>query len=513
MNASTYLSSRLDRRTKRCKHTVMAAFAVLAAGCSLQPVYERPAAPVAAEFPAGEAYEDPANGPGDTTLPASEIGWRDFLTDPRLQRLVETALANNRDLRVSVLNIAQARAQYRIQRAALFPLISADASASHTRTPASLSQSGKASVAEEYFVGLSASWEIDFFGRLQSLKDAALEQYLATGHARQAAEILLVSQVADQYLTILAYDEQLTVTQKTLETAQASYKIVQLQFNTGTATELDLHQSQTVIEQAQANYAAQQRLRAQAENALALLIDQPLPAGLPPPVRLGEQAILADIPAGLPSDLLTRRPDILQAEAILRSENANIGAARAAFFPRITLTGSLGTASSTLGGLFAAGSTAWSFLPLLTVPIFDAGENAANLDLAYIRKDIGIAQYEQTIQTAFREVADGLAARGTYDDELASLGRYTDAQQRRLELANMRFKTGVDSYLEVLTAQTDLYGAQLALVTARLQRLTNLVDLYRTLGGGWIERTDDEPRPADALTQASAWGSPTRSAD
>jgi multidrug efflux system outer membrane protein len=322
-----------------------------------------------------------------------------------------------------------------------------------------------------------------------------------------------VSQVADQYLTILAYDEQLTVTQKTLETAQASYKIVQLQFNTGTATELDLRQSQTVIEQAQANYAAQQRLRAQAENALVLLIGQPLPADLPPPVRLGERAILADIPAGLPSDLLTRRPDILQAEAILRSENANIGAARAAFFPRITLMGSLGTASSTLGGLFAAGSTAWSFLPLLTVPIFDAGENAANLDLAHIRKDIGIAQYEQMIQTAFREVADGLAARGTYDDELASLERYTDAQQRRLELANMRFKAGVDSYLEVLTAQTDLYGAQLALVTARLQRLTNLVDLYRTLGGGWLERTGDEPRPADALAQASAWGSSTRSAD
>jgi len=466
-------------------------------GCSLQPIYERPAAPVAGTFPSGAAYQPSQSGHAGTALPAADIGWRDFLADPRLQRLVELALKNNRDLRVAALNVAQVQAQYRIQRAALLPQVSAFADASHTRTPGSLTQSGRPLVAHGYEAGISAAWEIDFFGRLQSLSDAALQQYLATAHARQAAEILLVSQVADQYLTTLTLDEQLAVTRQTLETARASYQIVKLQFDTGTGTELTLRQSETVVEQANANYAAQVRARAQAENGLVLLIGQPLPADLPPALTMGGQKILADIPAGLPSDLLARRPDILQAEALLRSENANIGAARAAFFPRITLTGSLGTASSALGGLFSAGSLAWAFLPALAVPIFDAGVNRANLDVAMIRKDIGIAQYEKAIQTAFREVADGLAARGTYDEQLASLERYTAAQQRRLELADFRYRNGADTYLNVLTAQTDFYNAQLTLVSTRLQRLTSLVDLYRALGGGWIERTGDEPRPTD----------------
>jgi multidrug efflux system outer membrane protein len=332
---------------------------------------------------------------------------------------------------------------------------------------------------------VAAAWELDFFGRLQSLKESALQQYFATSQARQAAEILLVSQVADQYLTMLALDEQLAVTRQTLEAAQASYKIVKLQFDTGVGTELSLRQAETVVEQANANYAAQVRARAQAENGLVLLVGEPLPADLPPGSPMGAQKILADIPAGLPSDLLERRPDILQAEALLRSENADIGAARAAFFPRVSLTGSLGTTSATLGGLFSGGSLAWTFVPSITLPIFDAGALRANLDVATIRKDIGIAQYEKSVQSAFREVADGLAARGTYDEQLASLERYTAAQRRRLELADFRYRNGADTYLNVLTAQTDLYNAQLALVSTRLQRLTNLVDLYRSLGGGW----------------------------
>jgi multidrug efflux system outer membrane protein len=290
--------------------------------------------------------------PGGSTLAAGDIGWRDFLRDARVQRLVEIALANNRDLRVAMLNVEQVRAQYRIQRAALFPTVGGFADASRSHTPAGISTSGKAITSQTYEVGVSAAWEIDFFGRLRSLSDAALQQYFASAYARQAAEILLVSQVADQYLTVLAYDEQLQVTQETAAAAQASYNIVKLQFDTGTGTELALRQAQTVVELAQANYAAQVRGRAQAENSLVLLIGEPLPADLPPPVRLGSQAILADIPEGLPSDLLTRRPDILQAESFLRAENANIGAARAAFFPSISLTGSLGTASATLGGLF-----------------------------------------------------------------------------------------------------------------------------------------------------------------
>jgi multidrug efflux system outer membrane protein len=464
------------------------------AGCSLQPRYERPQAPVAGAFPVGEAYSSAHAGAG--TLPAGDIGWRDFLRDARLQRLVELALANNRDLRIAVLNVEQVRAQYRIQRSALFPQVGGYANASRSHTPAGVSTGGTAVTAQSYEVGVQASWEIDFFGRLKSLSDTALQQYFASAYARQAAEILLVSQVADQYLTLLAFDEQLTVTRETAVTARTSYDIVKLQFDTGTGTELALRQAQTVVGLAEANYAAQVRGRAQAENALVLLVGQPLPADLPAPVRLGAQAILADIPEGLPSDLLTRRPDILQAEAVLRSENANIGAARAAFFPTISLTGNLGTASASLAGLFGAGSTLWSLLPALTVPIFNAGALKAELDVAKIQKDIGIAQYEKAIQTAFREVADGLAARGTFDNQLAATTRYSASYQRALELSEFRYRNGVDNYLTVLTAQTGYYDAQLTLIATQLQRLTNLVDLYRALGGGWIENTGDAPRPA-----------------
>ncbi len=467
------------------------------AGCSLQPTYERPAAPVAGTFPSGAAYKPAQSGQAGTALPAADTGWRDFLADPRLQRLVEISLKNNRDLRVAVLNVAQVQAQYRIQRAALLPQVSAFADASHSRTPGSLTQSGNPLVTHAYEAGVSAAWEADFFGRLRSLSDAALEQYFATAYARQAAEILLVSQVADQYLTMLAFDEQLAVTRQTLETAQASYKIVKLQFDTGTAPELTLRQAQSIVEQANATNAAQVRARAQAENGLVLLIGQPLPADLPPLLPMGEEKILADIPAGLPSDLLARRPDILQAEAVLRAENANIGAARAAFFPRVSLTGSVGTASSTLGGLFGGGSQAWSFLPSITVPIFEGGALRASLDVAKIQKDIGIAQYEKAIQTAFREVADGLAARGTFDEQLAAQERFTATQQRSLELSDFRYRNGADTYLNVLIAQTALYNAQLTLVSTRLQRLTSLVDLYRSLGGGWIAHTGDAPRPAE----------------
>ena len=473
---------------KPYRHLLSAAAAMAMAGCALQPAYQRPTMPVGA-YPAGAAYKD-SGGAG--TLPAADVGWRNVLADPRLQRMVELALQNNRDLRIAVLNVAQVQAQYRIQRAGLFPQLNASASAARRGSP-----DGAASGAG-YSAGLTAAWELDFFGRLHSLSDAAAEQYLASAYARQAAQILLVANVANQYLTVVAYDEQLAVTQKTLEAAQASYKIVKLQFDTGSAPELDLRLSETTVEQATAARAAQVRLRAQAENALVLLVGQALPGDLPPAHRLGEQPILADIPAGLPSDLLARRPDILQAEAQLRAENANIGAARAAFFPQISLTGTLGSASATLAGLFAAGSGAWSFVPSLLAPVFDAGANQAQLDVARIQKDIGVAQYEKAIQTAFREVSDGLAARGSYDEQLAALQRYANAQQRRLELAELLYTSGTDSYLNVLTAQTDLYNAQTALVSARLNRLTSLVDLYRALGGGWLAQTGERPRPASA---------------
>jgi multidrug efflux system outer membrane protein len=497
--------ARLRKDIEMLKHTFIAtAVALLAAGCSLQPTYQQPDAPVSASFPSGAAYDrqpdassTASGGRSANALAAADIGWRNFFADARLQRIEELALKNNRDLRVSMLNVEAAQAQYQITRAGLFPSIDAVASKDRSRTPLNLSSSGR-TVSNTYSVGLNASWEIDFFGRIRSLKDQALAQYLSTAEARKAAELSLLSAVASQYLTMLAFDDQLVVTRNTLTNTQESYRIAKLQFDTGTGSELDLRQSQGILEQASANLESQLRLRAQAENALVLLVGQPLPDDLPAGLPLDSQNLLADIPAGLPSDLLTRRPDIAQAEQSLRAANANIGAARAAFFPEVSLTGALGTLSPTFGGLFSSGSRSWSFAPQISLPIFAGGSNVANLQLAEVEKRIEIANYEKAIQTAFREVADGLAARGTYDNQIKSLERLTDSQDRRLVLSNLRYHNGVDSYLTVLTAQTDLYNAQLLLITARLQRLTNLVDLYQSLGGGWIEHTGDQPRPADA---------------
>lgn len=475
------------------------AIVMLAAGCSFIPSYRRPAAPVAATFPTGDAYQTgaPVGPSGTKTLPAVDIGWSDFFRDPRLRKLVELALANNRDLRVSALQVQESAAQYRIVRAGLFPNINATAGENKARVPKDLAVSGH-TLTNEYSVGLgTASWELDFWGRIRSLKEQALAEYLASAQARKAAEISLVSQVADQYLTILAYDEQLKVTRETLTSAQASYKLAALQFRVGSGSELDLREAEGVVEQAQANLASQIRLRAQAENELTLLVGEPLPADLPPGRTLDEQGLLTDIAPGLPSDLLTRRPDIIEAEQTLRAANANIGAARAAFFPKITLTGQFGTESVSLGNLFLPGSAAWSFAPQITLPIFSGGANLANLDLAHLEKNVAIAQYEKAIQTAFREVSDGLAARKTYDDQIAALERYVASQQRRLDLSELLYKNGAASYLTVLTAQTDLYTAQQTLITARMQRLSNLVDLYQYLGGGWIKHTGDTPRPAD----------------
>jgi multidrug efflux system outer membrane protein len=478
----------------------LVAMATLLGACSLQPVYHRPDAPVAAAYPVGASYGPPGAG----TLPATEIGWRDFLADPRLQRMVEIALANNRDLRVAALTVRQVQAQYRIQRSMMFPQIGAAASNAASRTPGSLTTAGKTEVLHDYTVGLSASWEIDFFGRLASLKDQALQQYLASAQARKAFEILLVSQVADQDLSMLAYDEYLLVTQRTLASAQESLRLTQAMFKAGTTTELAVAQAQTVVELARANYTAQVRGRAQAENMLVLLLGQSLPADLPAAVPLNLQTIVSDIPEGLPSDLLTRRPDVIQAEAMLQGANANIGAARAAFFPTISLTGNLGSASASLAGLFGGGSLAWSFLPSITLPIFNAGMLQAELDVATLQKDIYVAQYEKAIQTAFSEVANGLAARGTYGEQVAQMERYAAAEQRALDLSMAMFEVGSANYLTVLMAQTMLYDAQVQVVATRLARLTNLVDLYRYLGGGWIERTGDTPRPADVAADAPA---------
>lgn len=473
------------------------ASALLASGCSLIPDYHRPDAPIADTYPAGPAYA-PVNATGAPA--AGDTGWRDFFTDPRLQELIATALASNLDLRSSMLNVELLRSQFRIQSAQLFPQVNASATYSRTREqiPFILPGTREFDMFNTYSVGATLSWEIDLFGQLRSLKAAALEQYLASVQARKAFEILLVSQIADQYLLMIANDELLEVTQRTLDVALASYGLVKLQFDLGGASELDLRQSETIVEQARSNRSAQIRARAQAENGLVLLLGQPMPASATPATRLDAQRLLTDIPAGVPSELLNRRPDVLQAEAQLRSSNANIGAAKAAFFPFISLTGTGGTASLKLDDLFKAGSAVWSVSPQIDLSIFDAGANSANLRAARVSRAIGIARYQLTIQTAFREVADGLAARGTFDEQIHSQERLTAAERRRLELAQLLYRNGQASYLDVLTAQTDLYDAELVLVGVRLDRLTNLVDLYRALGGGWLERTGEEPRPGDA---------------
>jgi multidrug efflux system outer membrane protein len=450
-------------------------------GCSLIPTYERPAAPVASSFPDAAAEQ--------AARSASDIGWRDFFPDQRLQALIASSLENNRDLRIAALRIEEARAQYNIQRADLLPTVNAGASASRARTPADLSPTRSAVVGSSYQVGLSlASFELDFFGRVRSLNEAALSQYLATEEARRAVQISLVSEVAKAYLAERAFAELADLAQSTFEARESGYKLSKQRFDAGASSALDLRQDETLVQTARASLAQAKRQRARSTNALTLLVGKPL-TDLPSVQPFSAQDIVTDIPPGLPSDLLERRPDIRSAEQRLLAANANIGAARAAFFPRISLTAGLGTASTSLSGLFDSGSGSWSFVPQLVMPIFDAGRISANLDLTQVRKNIAVADYERTIQTAFREVSDALVARGTLDEEIDAQRALQEAQAERLKLSELRYKSGVASSLAVLDAQRELFTAQQSLVQSRLQRLTNAIDLYRSLGGGLNETT------------------------
>jgi multidrug efflux system outer membrane protein len=446
------------------------------AGCSLTPAVVKPQPPVAAQFPPHAAAQ--------SQRPAVDIGWREFFPDPRLQGLIETALTNNRDLRTAALNIEQARALYNVQRADLLPTLNGNASASHTRTPAALSASGKPLLTDVYQVGLGVSaFELDFFGRVRALNQAALASYLATEEAQRAAQISLVSETAKAFLAELAAAEQLALAQRTLEGRQQGYKLAKQRFDVGASSALDLRLAETLVESARVSLLQLQRQRAQAHNALVLLVGAPV-GELAPGGDLSSQNLVTDIPGGLPSDLLTNRPDIRAAEQRLRVSYANIGAARAAFFPRISLTAAYGTASTALSGLFDAGSSAWNFAPQLTLPIFDWGRNQSNLQLAEIRKNLAVTDYEKTIQTAFREVADALVARGTLDEQVEAQRRVQVAEVERLKLAQQRFQNGVSSSLDVLDAERELFTAEQSLVQTRLLRLTNAIDVYRSLGGG-----------------------------
>ena len=462
----------------------------LLAACSMMPTYERPTAPVAAQFP-GEFL----GASGGAATPAADIEWQNFFTDPKLNQLITAALQNNRDLRIAVLTIEQARARFQIRRADQFPTLNAALTGSRQSTDSAANGSGISSL---YSAGLAVTaYEIDFFGRVASLKEAALAQYLATVEGRKTAQISLVALVANTYLALLGDDELLVITQQTLSTRQESFKLAKLRFDNGVTSELDLRLAESLLESANVSLAQQKRQRALDENTLTLLVGQSLNGALA--VNGGpalHTATLQDVPAGLPSDLLARRPDIRQAEQQLIAANANIGAARAAFFPRIALTASAGTASSRLGGLFSSGTWGWTLAPQLLLPIFDAGRNKAGLASSRAAEGVAVATYEKAIQTAFKEVADALAGRATYAEQLRAAQAQANAEAVRYRLADLRYQNGVASQLDQLDAQRSLFAARQAVVQTRLAQLQSQVTLYKVLGGGWKNESATAASPS-----------------
>ncbi|MDF0732880.1 efflux transporter outer membrane subunit [Pseudomonas entomophila] len=449
--------------------------AMLLAGCTLAPDYQRPALPVATQYPA------PPDAPA---TPGAPEDWRGVFHDPLLRQLIDSALANNRDLRVAALNVEAYRAQYRIQRAELLPKVAADAKGQRQYLPRRMTGTGDGVISQTYSATLGISaYELDLFGRLRSLSDQALLTYLASDEARRSVQLGLVASVASGYLTWRADLELLALSQQTLAADQESLRLTLGQRRAGTASALQSIQARTSVDSTRAAVARYQRQVAQDFNQLTLLVGTSLnapPASLP---LAAEQ--ISGLPAGLPSELLQRRPDILQAEYQLRAANANIGAARAAFFPSISLTANAGSGSRDLSGLFDAGSGTWLFQPQLNLPLFNAGSLRASLDYAQVQKAVEVARYEKAIQTAFQEVADGLAARATYERQLRAQRDLVQASQRYYDLARNRYRSGLDSSLTFLDAQRSLFSAQQGLINDRLAQLLAEVNLYAALGGGW----------------------------
>ena len=453
-------------------------------GCAnLAPKYSVPETPVPPSWPTGPAYQQqPAAQNGQAAI---DLPWQEFFLDPQLRQLIETALANNRDLRVAALNIERYRAQYQIQRAAQWPQLEGNAAAARQRLPEQLSGTGSAKTVDEYIIGLGvSSYELDFFGRVRNLKEAALQQYLATREAQRSAQISLIASVANGYLNLAADREKLSVAKETLTAQQESFDIIQKRFEVGITSELDLQFARAQMEAARVDVARYTTLVAQDENGLTLLVGSSIEPELLSPKLDDSLLDKGKIAPGLSSEVLLRRPDVRQAEEQLKGMNANIGAARAAFFPRITLVGALGFGSRELDNLFRSEAMAWNLGSSLTVPIFDAGTNRANLEIAKADRDIAVAQYEKSIQIAFREAADALAQHGTITEQLAAQMSLEEATAAALRLSQARFEKGIENYLTVLDSQRSLYSAQQGLVDARLTRLQNLVTLYKVLGGG-----------------------------
>ncbi|MGA0601301.1 efflux transporter outer membrane subunit [Caulobacter sp. KR2-114] len=458
--------------------SILLAGAALSA-CTLAPKYERPALPVASHWPAAVT---PANA---GAAPAADLAWREVYLDPRLQTVIALALEQNRDLRVAIGNIEKARAQYGVQRADLLPHINAGFGGTRSRTPASLSGTGAPLDVTQYSasVGL-ASYEVDLFGRIRSLNEAALQSFFAAEENRRAAQISLIDEVATDYLSLAADQDLAKLAGTTLKSREDSERLTNSRFQAGAASELDLNQAQTLTEQARTDLATATARVNQDLDALRLVVGAEIPQDQLPDGDVAGVRLRQDLPPGLPSDVLTRRPDVLSAEHTLRGQNADIGAARAAFFPKITLTGSAGTASPDLSGLFAPGSGAWSFAPQISVPLFAGGANVANLKAAEASRDIAVAQYEKAVQTAFRDVADALAVQATIDQRLASQERLVAAAENARRLSQARYERGVDNYLTLLDAERTLFAAQQTLISTRLAQAANRVSLYSAVGGG-----------------------------
>lgn len=470
---------------------LMLAVSVALAGCSFAPVYEQPPLPVPSSYPNASAV---STQPGQDSVAAADLGWSDFFNDPQLQALIDLALTNNRDLRIAVDRVAEAQAQYGIARSERFPAIGVGADAQITRTPERMRIGGpdSDSVSRSYMAGVGlTAFELDFFGRIRNLSEAAYQRYLATAHAQRTVHINLVAQVAEAYFRYRTAAELHSLMQKTLQSRQNTYDLVQARFDIGVASALDLSQAQAQLEGVRADLAAIERQQAQASNALQLLLGAEIPDALPEPAVFGRDQLVARIPSGLPSELLVRRPDILAAESSLRASNANIGAARAAFFPNISITGLLGFASPQLGGLFSSSNRYWQYSPQIQVPIFGGGLRG-NLDLAEARKNIAVSEYEKAIQTAFREVADALAGEATYAGQLDALRALERSTREAVDLARLRYETGIDSFLQVQTAEVNLYATQQQFIQTGLESLLNRVELYKALGGGWLKETAGE---------------------
>lgn len=472
----------------RHRFAAIAVGMTMLAACTLEPRYIRPDAPVAMP---------PHNIVSGT--PAKELGWRAFFPDAQLQQLIVLALANNRDLRIAALNVEAAQARYRIQRADLLPTIAASTTEQAERVPLNVLEAslpgGSASaegsiVSRSYTAGIGfTNYELDLFGRIRSLAHAELQQYFSFEETRRSAQIALVAEVADAYLAALTDQTLLDITRETLQNQRDSYELTRKMFDRGTATELALRQAESTVDTARANLAQYARALAQDRDALQLLLGTPLPEDINLSAGLDRPDVVSAVQEAIPSDVLVKRPDVLAAEHLLKAANADIGAARAAFFPAIELTGNLGGASTELSGLFKHGSLAWTFAPQISIPLFAGGANEANLRASKVARDTAVAQYEKAIQIAFREVADALAARGYLDEQLAAQQALVSASQDAYHLAQMRFRGGVDNYLSELDAQRSLFNAQQQLQIVRLQRLENLVTLYKTLGGGLHDTT------------------------